>query len=215
MICSLCDNFDMICSKMNLHVTKSTEGRRKWNNFMMLQKSGYNYNEWIKSPRRTSFCLFMWIFMAVGECSVLVSCPVDISQVARGATWRHRDGRRGGGYRPLCTLIQHRPMLLCDDSWRASSVWLEPLMPPHSWRRVSLGATARCFSCLEPPSVSMLPGRWPLVIFILVVVALVRRLLSRKQLHYHGNECDLGARVVKFPSLSNVKTPWSQDKHLV
>ena len=106
----------------------------------MLQKSGYNYNEWIKSPRRTSFCLFMWIFMAVGECSVLVSCPVDISQVARGATWRHRDGRRGGGYRPLCTLIQHRPMLLCDDSWRASSVWLEPLMPPHSWRRVSLGA---------------------------------------------------------------------------
>ena len=120
----------------------------------------------------------MWIFMAVGECSVLVSCPVDISQVARGATWRHWDARRGG-YRPLCTLIQHRPMLLCDDSWRAS-VWLEPLMPPHSWRRVSLGA-----QLLNASPVSnhlWLPGRWTLVISILVVVALVRRLLSIKQL---------------------------------
>ena len=93
-----------------------------------------------RSKKFWSFNFFMWIFMAVGECSVLVSCPVDISQVARGATWRHQDGRTGGGYRPLCTLIQHRPMLLCDDSWRGSSVWLEPLMPPHSWRRVSLGA---------------------------------------------------------------------------
>ena len=105
----------------------------------MLQKSVYNFvmNE-SKVQEEQVFNFFMWIFMAVGECSVLVSCPVDISQVARGATWRHRDARNGG-YRPLCTLIQHRPKLLCDDSWRAS-VWLEPLMPPHSWRRVSLGA---------------------------------------------------------------------------
>ena len=44
---------------------------------------------------------------------------------------------------------------------------------------------------------------------------IVIKMIITKQHHYHGNECDLGARVVKFPSLSNVKTPWSQDKHLV
>ena len=48
--------------------------------------------------------------MIVGECSGLVSCPAEIREGARGATWRHRD-QREGGYSPLCTPptpIQHR-----------------------------------------------------------------------------------------------------------
>ena len=120
---------------------KSASVKVLTNIMSVLQKSVYNFvmNE-SKVQEEQVFNFFMWIFMAVGECSVLVSCPVDISQVARGATWRHRDGRRNCGYRPLCTLIQHRPMLLCDDSWRGSSVWLEPLMPEFQWRCLSLGA---------------------------------------------------------------------------
>ena len=37
---------------------------------------------------------FMWGCMIVGECSGLVSCPAEIREGARGATWRHRDAGR-------------------------------------------------------------------------------------------------------------------------
>ena len=98
----------------------------------------------------------MWGCMIVGECSGLVSCPAEIREGARGATWRHRD-QREGGYSPLCTPptpIQHRYCAAAIIVGRGGSVWLEPLMPEFQWRRLSLGADS-LLSRLGPPSIAL------------------------------------------------------------